>query len=65
MPPRVESRRDARGFPYYWIGFRRSETDPAAETDLAAMEEHRISVTPLSLDLTDEPARQRLAGVFE
>ncbi len=62
---RVESRRDARGFPYYWIGFRRSETDPAAETDLAAMDEHRISVTPLSLDLTDEPARERLAGVFD
>jgi len=62
---RVESRHDARGFPYYWIGFRRSDMHSAEGTDLAAMEEKRISVTPLSLDLTDEPARQRLAGVFE
>jgi 5'-nucleotidase len=61
---RVESRRDARGFPYYWIGFRRTEMHPAQETDLAAMEEDSISVTPLSLDLTDEAARERLASLF-
>jgi len=61
---RVESRRDARGFPYYWIGFQRTKMKPAENTDLAAMEENRISVTPLSLDLTDEDARARLAGIF-
>ena len=62
---RVESRRDARGFPYYWIGFRGTETHPAAATDLAAMDENRISITPLKLDLTDEDARERLAAAFK
>jgi 5'-nucleotidase len=61
---RIESRRDARGFPYYWIGFQRSKMEPAKGTDLAAMEGNRISVTPLSLDLTDERARERLAAAF-
>jgi 5'-nucleotidase len=60
----VESRRDARGFPYYWIGFRRTESQPGEGTDLAALEANRISVTPLSLNLTDEPALGRLADMF-
>ena len=61
---KIESRRDARGFPYYWIGFQRSKMEPAEGTDLAAMEKNCISITPLSLDLTDEHARERLAAAF-
>lgn len=61
----VESRRDGRGFPYYWIGFRGAEMHPAEATDLAAMEENRISITPLKLDLTDEAARERLLEAFK
>jgi 5'-nucleotidase len=61
---RVESRRDARGFPYYWIGFQRTKSQPGEGTDLAALEANRISITPLSLNLTDEHALKRLVGVF-
>ncbi len=61
---RIDSRRDARGVPYYWIGFQRSKMDPDEGTDLAALDQNRISVTPLSLDLTDERARRRLAAIF-
>jgi 5'-nucleotidase len=50
---RIEERRDGRGYPYYWIGFRRSEMDPAPDTDLAGLAAGMICVTPLSLDLTD------------
>jgi broad specificity polyphosphatase/5'/3'-nucleotidase SurE len=38
--------------------------EPAEGTDLAAMERNCISITPLSLDLTDEHARKRLAAAF-
>jgi 5'-nucleotidase len=34
-------------------------------TDLWAMFERRISVTPIKLDLTDVAALERLAEVFE
>lgn len=51
---RVEERTDGRGFPYYWIGFERSRMEPEPGSDLAALADGLISVTPLSLDLTDE-----------
>jgi 5'-nucleotidase len=60
----VEKRNDGRGFPYYWIGFQRSKMDPEEGTDLAAIGNGQISVTPLSLDYTDDRAISRLAGTF-
>jgi 5'-nucleotidase len=62
---KIESRKDARGFPYYWIGFQRAKMQPAEGTDLAAIEKNCISITPLSLDLTDERARERLGKAFK
>ena len=50
---RVEERMDGRGHPYYWIGFQRSGTVPAAGTDLDALRSGMIAVTPLRLDMTD------------
>ena len=58
---RVEERHDGRHIPYYWIGFSRKRTPPAAGTDLAAMLDNRISVTPLRLDLTDHDTMTRYA----
>ena len=43
---------DPRGFPYYWHGFGREMPSPGHETDLKAMHEACISVTPLHLDMT-------------
>lgn len=51
---RVEERTDGRGFPYFWIGFERSRMEPEPGSDLAALADGLISVTPLSLDLTHE-----------
>jgi 5'-nucleotidase len=63
---RIEARYDGRGNPYYWLAYaRRDRQAPGAGTDLLAVAENRISVTPLCLDLTDEPFMTRLAGVFE
>jgi 5'-nucleotidase len=61
----VEKRLDGRGNPYYWLAFARGKIDPAEGTDLHALADGRISVTPLRLDLTDLPSLTRLADAFD
>ena len=51
---RIDARTDPRGFPYYWFGYGREMTDPAGETDLHAIRNGAIAVTPLHLDLTHD-----------
>jgi 5'-nucleotidase len=60
----IDARVDGRGNPYFWVAFSRSKTVPANGTDLWAIADKRISVTPLRLDLTDEPTMTRLAQAF-
>jgi 5'-nucleotidase len=48
----AEKRTDLRGRDYYWMGFRQERSKPADGTDLKAIYEGRISVTPLHIDLT-------------
>lgn len=63
---RIDARKDGRGNPYYWIAFARG-TRPAARsgTDLRALSDNCISVTPLRIDMTDEPFMTRLAQLFD
>ncbi len=62
----IEERRDGRGNPYYWVAFKgRHRPTKRDNTDLWALADNRISVTPLRLDMTDEPFLTRLAGVFD
>ena len=61
---KIEARHDGRGNPYYWLGFSRARFDPGRGTDLEAIAERRISVTPLRIDLTDEPTAARLVRAF-
>jgi 5'/3'-nucleotidase len=44
---------DPRGRPYYWIGSAPGTAELETGTDLAAVAEKCVSVTPLHLDLTD------------
>lgn len=63
---RIDARHDGRGNPYYWIAFARGGVLGAAPgSDLAALTENCIAVTPLRLDLTDEPFMTKLAEVFD
>ncbi|MCF8474465.1 MAG: 5'/3'-nucleotidase SurE [Emcibacter sp.] len=48
----IEERMDLRGIKYCWLGFRRQYGKPSQDTDLAAIENGFISVTPLHLDMT-------------
>ncbi|MEA2933465.1 MAG: 5/3-nucleotidase [Variibacter sp.] len=62
---RIDARFDGRGNPYYWIAFSRGpRPTPANGTDLSAVAARQIAVTPLQLDLTDEPFMTKLAEVF-
>ncbi|EJW12194.1 5-nucleotidase SurE [Rhodovulum sp. PH10] len=63
---RIDPRQDGRGNPYYWIAFGRGlyDAQPSLGTDLAALADQRITVTPLRLDMTDEPFMTKLAAVF-
>jgi 5'-nucleotidase len=62
---RLDKREDGRGNPYYWIAFERRPFTPANGTDLWAIANKRIAVTPLRLDMTDEPTLTRYAQAFE
>ncbi len=57
-------RTDLRGRDYYWMSFRGQKQDHAPGTDLRAMDEGRISVTPLHIDLTHRPSMHDLKGVL-
>jgi 5'-nucleotidase len=64
---KVDQRRDGRGNPYFWIGFERAAMldTPEEGTDLAALDAHYISVTPLRLDRTDEAFSQALTEMLK
>jgi 5'-nucleotidase len=49
---RIVDRTDARDRPYYWLGFNRQLSEPEQGTDLWALRQNSISVTPLHLNLT-------------
>jgi 5'-nucleotidase len=61
---RVMARNDGRGNPYYWLGFQHSKLDPHEGTDLWAIRNRRIAVTPLKIDLSDMPQVTRFAAEF-
>jgi 5'-nucleotidase len=60
----AEKRTDLRGREYYWMGFRQQPSQPAEGTDLRAIYEGRISVTPLHIDLTHLPTVHDLKKVL-
>lgn len=60
----IDERADGRGFPYYWLRFGERRGAFEEGTDIHALRNNRISVTPLKLDLTDYEAMGRIAGVL-
>ncbi|MEX0924186.1 MAG: 5'/3'-nucleotidase SurE [Rhodovibrionaceae bacterium] len=56
--------RDPGGRPYVWIGDFPGDTTEEKKTDLAAIADGAISVTPLHLDLTHHGQLRRMAKVF-
>jgi 5'-nucleotidase len=61
----IDARQDGRGNDYFWIAYIRSRGKPPSDgTDVSALADNRIAVTPLRLDMTDEPFMTRLADVL-
>jgi len=58
----IDSRTDPWGTPYFWFGFERRKSTLIPGTDLAAIAENKISVTPLSIDLTNHGALKSLSS---
>lgn len=56
----IDERLDGRGNPYYWLAYRRQRQDSLPGTDLHAIQNKTISVTPIRLDLTDHEIATRL-----
>ena len=59
---RIVERVDPRGYPYFWFGLAPTAATPGHVTDLEAIADGFIAVTPLHLDLTDERLLPELAA---
>ena len=57
---RLDTRTDPRGKPYYWIGGEAPTGIPEDGTDVGALADGYVSITPLQLDLTAYPALQKI-----
>ncbi|MEM8653005.1 MAG: 5'/3'-nucleotidase SurE [Pseudomonadota bacterium] len=61
----MEKRLDGRGFPYYWLKFGRDVPAQKEGSDIIALREKKISITPLKLDMTDYEFSHTLHETFE
>jgi 5'-nucleotidase len=61
---RIVKRTDPRGYDYYWFGLGPMVQTPGHQTDLEAMDDGYVSVTPLHLDLTHDESLAVLRDRF-
>ena len=61
---RIVQRTDPRGYDYYWFGLGPMVQTPGHSTDLEAMDDGFVSVTPLYLDLTHDESLTVLRKSF-
>jgi 5'-nucleotidase len=61
---RFERRNDPRGYDYYWLALGRLPHRPGEDSDLDAVAEDCIAVTPLHLDLTHEASLAMLHKAY-
>jgi 5'-nucleotidase len=61
---KIEQRTDPRGYEYFWFALGPTVQTPGHVTDLEALADGYISVTPLHLDLTHEPSLASLTELY-
>lgn len=61
----TDKREDLRGNDYFWIGYRGKLSDPPEGTDLRAIYEGRVSVTPLHVDLTHDEFLETMRDAWQ
>jgi 5'-nucleotidase len=62
---RIVSNRDPRGYEYHWFGLGPAVETPAHATDLEAVADGYVAVTPLHLDLTHRASLAMLQSAYE
>jgi 5'-nucleotidase len=62
---RIVQRTDPRGYDYYWFGLGPMVETPGHSTDLEAIADGYVSVTPLHLDLTHDPSLAQLLPLYD
>jgi 5'-nucleotidase len=61
---KIVQRTDTRGYDYYWFGLGPMIETPGHQTDLEALADGYVAVTPLHLDLTHEASLAALAALY-
>ena len=61
---RIVQRTDPRGYDYYWFGLGPMVQTPGPQTDLEAIADGYVAVSPLHLDLTHDPSMDALRKKF-
>ncbi len=61
---KLDHRTDPRGYDYYWLALGRVPHTPTADTDLEAIEQGYVTVTPLHLDLTHRESLDMLSRTY-
>ncbi|MEO1168050.1 MAG: 5'/3'-nucleotidase SurE [Pseudomonadota bacterium] len=57
--------KDPRGYPYYWFGLGPMVGTPEHSTDLEAIADGYIAVSPLHLDMTHHESLKALSAIFD
>ncbi|MDR1615975.1 MAG: 5'/3'-nucleotidase SurE [Syntrophomonadaceae bacterium] len=60
-----EARKDPRGNIYYWLGGALQEDRQETDSDVTAVQNNYISVTPIKLDLTDYKLAEKYRKLFK
>ena len=60
----IDARVDGRHVPYYWVKLSYPEGERQPDTDLDAVQQNAVSVTPIQLDFTNYEWQSRLRGLL-
>ena len=64
VAPAIDCRADLRQQKYYWLYLAKDHGEPGPEEDIAILRENKISISPLSRNITDQEALKRLSQGF-
>jgi len=60
----IHHRKDPRGKEYFWVGGVFQSCGDNSKTDLEALKNNKVSITPLQLDLTDYEMMKKMSNWF-
>ncbi|MCX2722792.1 5'/3'-nucleotidase SurE [Roseibium salinum] len=61
----IDERKDGRGYPYFWLRFHDRGKSVLENSDLQAIADGYVSISPLRIDLTAHDLVSRLAGALQ